>query len=78
MERIKKSDVTYYLQRKNGKVMMTVKIIANSMSMRCIINMYKLKRFYHYKHRNLTYRVYNDDCFNNKECDSKEKNVVGM
>ena len=54
--------------------MMTVKIIANSMSMRCIINMYKLKRFYHYKHRNLTYRVYNDDCFNNKECDLKIKN----
>ena len=33
---------------------------------------------YPYKHNNLTCLVYNDDCFNNKECDFKIKIVVKM
>ena len=33
-----------------------------------VINIYKLKKMYQYKHNNLTHRIYENDCFNKEEC----------
>ena len=40
--------------------------------------MYNPKRLCPYKHNNLTYLVYNNDCFNNKKCEFKVKIVVKL
>ena len=45
------------------------------MSMHFSINRYKYKRFYQYKHSNLNYRAYGDDCSNNEECDFKKQKL---
>ena len=42
----------------------------------CSIKIYNLKRLYIHKHNNLNYLIYNDDCFNSKECDFKVKIVA--
>ena len=40
--------------------------------------MYQPKGLYQSKHNNSTYCIYDDDCFNNDECDLKVKIVVVM
>ena len=46
----RKNDVTYDLQRTIGKIMITITIITDQMSMHCSINIYKFKRWYQYKY----------------------------
>ena len=46
--------------------------------MNCSINVYNSKQLYGFKWKNLTYLVYNNDCFNNKECDFKVNTEVGI
>ena len=68
----------YDLQCSNDKIMMTITIITNRMSMHCSIKMYKPKQFYKYKRNNLNCHFYNNDCFNNKECGFKVNILVEM
>ena len=48
------------------------------MTMHYSINMYKSKRLYQNKRKNLTYWFQEDDCFKYKQCDFKVKIEVGM
>ena len=48
------------------------------MSMHCNINMYNSKLLYQFKHNNLVYLDYDNNCFDNDECDFKVKIIVGM
>ena len=48
------------------------------MSMHCCITMYNTKLLNRFEHNSLTYFNYDDDCFNNNECDFKVNIVVGM
>ena len=57
---------------------MTITIIIDIIIMHCNINMRNLKQQYQFKHNSFTYTDYDDDCFNNKECDFKVKILVEM
>ena len=70
------NDVTYDLQCTNREIIITITIITNHVSMICGINMYKTKQLYQYKHNNLTFRIYFNDCFNNEDCDFNTKNCT--
>ena len=52
---------------------LTVTIIIDLLNIHCSINMYDSKRFYPYKQNNLTYLVYDNNRFDNEECDSEVK-----
>ena len=52
---------------------MTIKIIVYCKIMYRNINIYNSKWWYRYKQNNLTFLVYDDDCFNNKYFDFKVK-----
>ena len=49
----------------------TVTIIIDPISMHCSINPQDYKQLYPHKQNNLTYLVYEDNCFDNGECDFK-------
>ena len=48
-------------------------MIIDFISMPFSINMQDYKRLYLYKHSNSTYLVYDDNCFDNEECDFELK-----
>ena len=48
------------------------------MSMHCCINIYNTKLLYRFERNNSTYLDYDDDCFNNDECDFNITILVGI